>query len=644
MLLLVVLLPTVSLLWFMSQAMSNEGLAVRQKLSDVYRSQLLGIQQQLQRDWQARSMALGEEDPDLPASMAFAARVRAKLAESVVVFDASGRPAYPAPPRLSAGDFHRPEGTWRRAETLERAGQQEAAAVLFGTIAAQTTDSNRAARALQAQARCLSQAEKKQDALAILSEELSRPKYRAAVDSQGRLIAPSAQLRALELLGNTEDPAFQGLVQALGERLRDYGEPELPAAQRRFLMTRLWEDFGSRVPAIAAFETLPAERLAERYLASDPPAPPTTSLQPSGLPGIWHLASPGGSVVALYDQTRLEQDFASLLVDARLPGNTEVELLPPGVEPEGAFVVSLPAGGFLQDWRLALRPEDQALFATAAGQRITAYRLIGGLIVVVILILTLFVVRAFERQLRLTRLKNDLLSTVSHELKTPLASMRLLVDTLLETGIDDPRRVQEYLQLIAKENVRLSRLVDNFLTFSRMEKGRQSFDKKPLRAEAVAEAAAASVSDRFRTGGCRFEVLTEPDLPELLADHDALVTVLLNLLDNAYKYSQGERQIVLRTYGEKGFVCFAVRDNGVGLSGRVMGKIFDRFYQVDQSLSRAESGTGLGLSIVKFIVSAHGGTVSVDSRLEEGSTFTVRLPVESDELPSRGSRTLEEKP
>ena len=248
-----------------------------------------------------------------------------------------------------------------------------------------------------------------------------------------------------------------------------------------------------------------------------------------------------------------------------------------------------------------------------------------------IIIVTILLARVVERQLRLTRLKNDLLATVSHELKTPLASMRLLVDTLLETGIDNSQRVREYLQLIAKENVRLSRLVDNFLTFSRMEQNRQSFERKQVPAGTVVEAAAASVADRFRASGCRFEVQITPDLPALIADHDALVTVLLNLLDNAYKYSNEERHIVLRSYRENGHVCFAVRDNGIGLSNRVAGKIFDRFYQVDQSLSRPGSGCGLGLSIVKFIVSAHGGSVDVDSRPGEGSTFTVRLPVAPDE-------------
>ncbi len=621
-LLVVVLVPTVGGLWFMTQAMRNERLAVRQKLSDAYQAQLLGLQHELQAYWQDRSNELDMQDPSLPGSRVFAERVRAGLADGIVVYDTSGRPEYPAPPQAPDSGLELSSGSGRGAERLERSGQSEAAAARYAAIAEQATDPNLAAQALQAQARCLVQAERTQIAISILTGELSRPEYEAAVDSQGRLIAPSAQLRALQLIGDDHDPTFRRVAEALGKRLIDYDDPALPAAQRRFLMKQL----GEMATDAPTFDTLTAERLAKRYLESDPPAPPTTSLQPSGLPGVWHLASPSGAVVALFNQQRLVRDLDSLIARRTLPQDATVELLSPGVGPRDPFAVSLPAGGFLQDWQLVLRPEDQALFATAASQRITAYWLTGLLVVVLILVLTILIVRTVDRRLKLTRLKNDLLATVSHELKTPLASMRLLVDNLLESGTDDSQRVREYLQLIAKENVRLSRLVDNFLTFSRMERNRQSFEKKQVPAATLVEDAAASVADRFRTSGCRFEVEITPDLPALTGDHDALVTVLINLLDNAYKYSDEHKHIVMSSYRENGHVCFAVKDNGIGLSNRVAGKIFDKFYQVDQSLSRPESGCGLGLSIVKFIVGAHGGSVDVDSRPGEGSTFTVRLP------------------
>ncbi len=112
---------------------------------------------------------------------------------------------------------------------------------------------------------------------------------------------------------------------------------------------------------------------------------------------------------------------------------------------------------------------------------------------------------------------------------------------------------------------------------------------------------------------------------------------MLNLLDNAYKYSEGDKHIVLRAYSENAHVCFEVQDNGIGLSHKAAKRVFQRFYQVDQSLSRGAGGVGLGLSIVQFIVNAHGGSVNVASQAGEGSTFTVKLPVPETEDRSDGT-------
>jgi signal transduction histidine kinase len=112
----------------------------------------------------------------------------------------------------------------------------------------------------------------------------------------------------------------------------------------------------------------------------------------------------------------------------------------------------------------------------------------------------------------------------------------------------------------------------------------------------------------------------------VFADAAALTTAVLNLLDNAYKYSGQQKLVTLRAYADDGQVCFEVADNGIGLSARAARKVFRRFYQVDQRLSREGGGVGLGLSIVKYIVTAHGGTVRVTSRPGQGSTFTIAIP------------------
>ena len=239
----------------------------------------------------------------------------------------------------------------------------------------------------------------------------------------------------------------------------------------------------------------------------------------------------------------------------------------------------------------------------------------------------MLLVRSLLTQQRLTRMKNDFVATVTHELKTPLASTRLFIDTLLEGRCRDEQQQREYLELIARENKRLSRLIDNFLTFSRMERNKKSFKFEDVEPARIANIATDAVRENYASSGCRLSVEIADDLPPVVADEDAMVTVLLNLLDNACKYSNGEKRIDLHVFKDAEAVCFEVKDNGIGMAKRELSKIMDRFYQVDQSLTRKVGGAGLGLSIVQFIAEAHGATIDVESELGNGSVFTVKTPV-----------------
>ena len=252
------------------------------------------------------------------------------------------------------------------------------------------------------------------------------------------------------------------------------------------------------------------------------------------------------------------------------------------------------------------------------------------LVVVVMGILTFITVRRVRREMTIARLKSDLAATVSHELKTPLSSMRVLVETLLDSEKLDEPRTREYLRLIAQENERLGRLIQNFLTFSRMERRKHTFQFSPLRPRQIVDAAIKSSRGRFDAPGCRLDVRIEDNLPRVMGDADALGTALNNLLENAHKYSEVNKHIVLRAWRENGSVIFSVADNGIGIAARERKRIFQPFHQVDQQLSRKNSGCGLGLSIVRFIATAHHGRVSVESQPGCGSTFAISLPVASD--------------
>ena len=626
-LLVVTLLPAAGVLWFMGKAVENERLASRQKLTEAYRAHLDIARKRLEDHWKEKLDALDKSAGSDPGSVVFAFCVRSGLADSAICYDGQGRLSYPRPPGIPKAEPAANQSSWIRARQLENSRRDfQAAAEAYGAIARSAASRDEAARALQAQARCFIRAGQKGRAVRLVVESLSHERYRQATDPQGRLIVADAELMALQVIGAPEDPRFLPLAKRLRGRLLDYDNPSLSSAQRRFLMKQM-----RALPAPAGvkeFPTLEGEDLAARYLEANPAPARESAVRESAIPGVWQLPSSNGRVLALFHQDSLTSRLRGFTASLESPADVTVNVVAPGEEARpGAYFHSLPAGSLLPGWRLTLAWTDQRALDATAERQAAYYVSIGILVIAAMSLVALLMAGTLRRQVRLARLKNDLVATVSHELKTPLSSVRLLVDTLLDEERPDPRKVREYLQLIAKENSRLSRLIDNFLAFSRMERNKQAFELRVVDPAEVIGGAAEAVRERFDVPGCRFEVETARELPRIVADADALVTVVLNLLDNAYKYSGVEKRIVLRAYSEGDSVCFEVEDNGIGLSSRETKRVFKRFYQVDRRLSRAAGGVGLGLSIVEFIVKAHGGSVRVNSRPGHGSRFTVVIPM-----------------
>lgn len=623
---LVVVVPTACVLWFMGRAVHNERLVVRQKLAEVYGGQLVALQRQIQVYWEDRMAVLSEVDRDQGGAAIFARLVRDGLVSSAILFDAAGRLKYPAEARIAqiGTDIETP--AWRAAMELEyERSDLAAAARAYAQIADRAADRDVAARALQAQARCLAKAGLRERAIAVLTDKLADDRYRLAADPQGRLIQPNAQLLALQLMVDFERGDYRKTKESLVARLADYGDSVLSAGQRRFLMREMREIVPDFLPP-----TLAAEDLALAYLQADVSiadrAEVVAKLQKSRLTNVWQLISPDRTVLALFTTRYISAEMEALIEDRGQSADVAVVLLPPGTESPSDPFVSDAAGEFLSGWRLALHLKDRALFDSAAEAQVAVYLWTGALASAAILLLVAAVARYVGRQMKLTRLKNDLISTVSHELKTPLSSMRVLVDILLEGHYKDEERTREYLQLIARENARLSHLIDNFLNFSRMERNKQTFVVGEVDLADIARTALDSMREKLEAAGFCVQVDLAPAVPMIAADRDALVTVALNLLDNAYKYSAEDKHIILRVYAEDRAVCLEVEDRGIGLSRRETAKVFDRFYQVDQSLARKAEGSGLGLNIAEFIVAGHGGKIEVDSQLGKGSLFKVRLP------------------
>ena len=288
--------------------------------------------------------------------------------------------------------------------------------------------------------------------------------------------------------------------------------------------------------------------------------------------------------------------------------------------------IHLEMGPLLAGWVIVFVGDDQVAVMGRADREVLGLIAIGAVVIGLSVSLSLALYKVIQNQVRLAQLKNDLVATVSHELKTPVASIRLLVDTLMRDENADPARVRDYLGLISRENKRLGHLIENFLSFSRMERNKDSFDLQPVSPGELALEAATVFQERKSSWAGTLHTEIEDTLPVIAADGEALQTAIGNLLENAEKYGGNDPRIVLSVTRTPDVVEFSVEDNGPGISKEDQKRIFEKFYQARTRLSEHVGGVGLGLSIVSFIVDKHGGELRVDSRPGQGSVFTIRIP------------------
>jgi signal transduction histidine kinase/type II secretory pathway pseudopilin PulG len=603
-----ILAPAAAVFWFMNEAAAAQADAARHNVMEAYRVQLRLLRDRLDADWKVRASVL---DRGAGARQHVdAVRLRKAVnADAIVLFDGSGQPVYPAQPRKPSSSV------WPDEAVLDREPPLPGEAVVYWEqVAGSQKDPGRAAVAAQNQIRCLMRLGDKQRTLAAIRKWFTAGPAARALDAGGRSPAASAQLLGLRLV-NRQDPSFAPAVQRLLEAVNDFGAP-LPAAQRLFLESEL----RALAPDLPRSPEVEALRLAVQYQEAAMPRG-GRGLQAASLPEVWKLESSDRSVVALY-RTAAATSLSGLSVGGH--GDAPVAVHPPGMPATGEVIS---AGATLPGWQISITAADQRPFDEAARRRKGAYIAIGSAVIIAIAITGSLAGHSFRRQARLARLKTDLVAAVSHELRTPLASMSLLLENLLEDRQFDETKTREYLQLMAGENERLRRLIQNFLAFSRIERNRQTFEFEAVEPADVAEAAIQSMRDRLE-GVVTVDV--PRSLPPVRADRDALTTVLLNLLDNAWKYTGAEKRIELRAAAGQSDVVFSVSDNGAGIPAREQRKIFRRFYQVDRRLARETGGCGLGLSIVDHLVRAHAGEVAVKSEPGAGSTFTIRIPQWSD--------------
>ncbi len=239
-----------------------------------------------------------------------------------------------------------------------------------------------------------------------------------------------------------------------------------------------------------------------------------------------------------------------------------------------------------------------------------------------------------RRGATLSRLQTEFVNKVSHDLRTPLTSIRMFVETLQLGRIGDATRIQQCLDVLAQETARLSAMIDRLLGWARMEAGKRSYQTERERVGDLVDTALASFEAQ-RLQGPPVEVVRDvsPDLPDVAIDLPAMSEALLNLLHNAYKFTGPQKRIEVRARSEGQTIAIAVQDNGPGIPLPEQQRIFEKFYRSEALANPAIEGSGLGLAIVQHIASAHGGAVTVESEPGQGATFTLYLPA----LPPAGA-------
>lgn len=418
-------------------------------------------------------------------------------------------------------------------------------------------------------------------------------------------------------LGPAEIDRLRGLLGALGVAADD---PLVEMAQR------LERRATRRASVLAAF------RASLNTIAD----------QPGGTPDEPHFSVLAGTaenpvVVAtasIGEDTRaaLVSPVAMLLERCRMPPDADVpwQIVLPGQAAGATPLAELgPAFG-----RALLIPDAETAdrLRTRSRQRLavvvaTAVGSIGawGLVI-------WMMIRAMARQRELAHLQSRFVADVSHELKTPLALIRLLSETLAEQRVRDPQRVQSYHETITRESERLTTLLDNILDMGRIESGRKRYEFGECDVAAVARQAWALFEPRFAEEGFDRQLELAADLPPVRADAAALQQVLVNLLQNAYRYGRNGRYVRLAVRRDGHLVVITVEDHGIGMSRAQLNRLGESFFRADDARVRQTRGTGLGLAIVHHIVTAHGGKMEVHSRPGEGSTFTIWIPSHQTEV------------
>ena len=301
---------------------------------------------------------------------------------------------------------------------------------------------------------------------------------------------------------------------------------------------------------------------------------------------------------------------------------------------QGDYEVKMSFAPAFPQWKLALGYKNTTI-EQLARDNFTKNLLLTLLLLSILILGIILTLRATSREMKLAEAKSTFVSNVSHELKTPLALIRLFAETLELGRVRNAEKAHEYHRIINSESRRLTQLINNILDFSKIEAGRKEYQFVESDVAEVVEEELKSYEYKITSDG--FELTTDiaSDLPPVSIDRDAISQAVLNLVNNAVKYSDDVKKISVRVRRRDGFVAIEVADSGIGIPRSEQEKIFEKFYRVSTGLVHDTKGSGLGLALVKHIVEAHKGKIQLESAPGRGSRFTILIPANGVETAAR---------
>jgi len=261
-------------------------------------------------------------------------------------------------------------------------------------------------------------------------------------------------------------------------------------------------------------------------------------------------------------------------------------------------------------------------------------RAITNIIIISVLSLILifgvwFVLRNVRKEVELAKAKSDFVSNVSHELRTPLSLISMFAETLEMDRVNSDEKKKEYYSIISQEANRLGRIVNNILNFSRMEDGVRKFNIEEKNINELVERVYNNYHFHLKNKGFDFDYKLTDNLPKVKIDEEAVSEAVINLIDNAVKYSGEKKEIQIITGIDEKFVFIEVADKGIGIAQEDQKKIFDKFFRVSTGLVHNTKGTGLGLTLVKHVMEAHNAKIDLQSKIGSGSKFKLLFPIEN---------------